>query len=344
MSTPSHPLRVRELKHRFCFNLVCTGSSHPLRVRELKLFNEKINEIEKCRTLYGCVNWNSRLLRIWARSKSHPLRVRELKHSEIESPSLKDVAPFTGAWIETRGLGFMMNTALVAPFTGAWIETSRRRAIFLFRLSHPLRVRELKHLNSLTTNAKKCVAPFTGAWIETIFGFFERSWRSSHPLRVRELKPCTSTVDNERKRRTLYGCVNWNRIHLSLSLMLRVAPFTGAWIETVILYSFIPPFAGRTLYGCVNWNFCFKSFGIFDVLVAPFTGAWIETVRITTLAVCWKSHPLRVRELKREKLGCLLSIQVAPFTGAWIETRRQSFCYLYPGDVAPFTGAWIETE
>ncbi len=33
------------------------------------------------------------------------------------------VAPFTGAWIETRIVDSRMISAPVAPFTGAWIET-----------------------------------------------------------------------------------------------------------------------------------------------------------------------------------------------------------------------------
>ena len=34
------------------------------------------------------------------------------------------VAPFTGAWIETRLTPGTTGGELVAPFTGAWIETS----------------------------------------------------------------------------------------------------------------------------------------------------------------------------------------------------------------------------
>ena len=78
-----------------------------------------------------------------------------------------DVAPFTGAWIETQGhdqlgvlgwslpsrerglkpfSGMVCDTVWkVAPFTGAWIETKVSR----LPLSRP------------------GVAPFTGAWIET---------------------------------------------------------------------------------------------------------------------------------------------------------------------------------
>ena len=35
------------------------------------------------------------------------------------------VAPFTGAWIETRLAERVFNCKAVAPFTGAWIETAR---------------------------------------------------------------------------------------------------------------------------------------------------------------------------------------------------------------------------
>jgi len=77
------------------------------------------------------------------------------------------VAPFTGAWIETRNStrlpeGWMsrpsrarglkragfgpLTRVVVAPFTGAWIETGC--------------------VTSATAYTE--VAPFTGAWIETL--------------------------------------------------------------------------------------------------------------------------------------------------------------------------------
>ncbi len=34
-----------------------------------------------------------------------------------------DVAPFTGAWIETVVICGRYSVSVVAPFTGAWIET-----------------------------------------------------------------------------------------------------------------------------------------------------------------------------------------------------------------------------
>ncbi len=59
----------------------------------------------------------------------------------------KIVAPFTGAWIETRKRIFAdASQHDVAPFTGAWIETG----VFL------------------VGEGRTDVAPFTGAWIETL--------------------------------------------------------------------------------------------------------------------------------------------------------------------------------
>ncbi len=55
------------------------------------------------------------------------------------------VAPFTGAWIETPLIVFVIIDFPVAPFTGAWIET-----VMWFV--------KMKGVG---------VAPFTGAWIET---------------------------------------------------------------------------------------------------------------------------------------------------------------------------------
>ena len=77
------------------------------------------------------------------------------------------VAPHTGAWIETFTFLSWVNTALVAPHTGAWIETN------------------LEHVQSLMSP----VAPHTGAWIETNSNFWISSMIKSHPTRVRGLKP-----------------------------------------------------------------------------------------------------------------------------------------------------------
>ncbi len=104
--------------------------------------------------------------------------------------SESDVAPFTGAWIETRLQAVALSRVVksrpsrarglkreyypqthlhypVAPFTGAWIET-----LVLSVLSNTLKV-----------------APFTGAWIETLLNPCICSIsNTSRPSRARGLK------------------------------------------------------------------------------------------------------------------------------------------------------------
>ena len=229
----------------------------------------------------------------------------------------------------------------VAPFTGAWIETWRILYSGGVYLSHPLRVRELKRKPYFRILRTWWVAPFTGAWIET----FSTDY-ATNPM-CRTLYGCVNwnRVAQIRKTygigRTLYGCVNWNFFLNRLIAESFVAPFTGAWIETDVTGSAIGD-RSRTLYGCVNWNddeggidwaaVCRTLYGcvnwnddlIVDTAVefgrtlygcvnwnppgsiryvycgvAPFTGAWIETYSAFARACINSSHPLRVRELKR---------------------------------------------
>ena len=73
----------------------------------------------------------------------------------------------------------------VAPFTGAWIETPIMTNRGDGGMSHPLRVRGLKHFGKAGINEDSAVAPFTGAWIETQLVVF---------------------LCQLPQRRTLYGC------------------------------------------------------------------------------------------------------------------------------------------
>ena len=56
------------------------------------------------------------------------------------------VAPFVGAWIETKKSNKYLTVLNVAPFVGAWIETFYKK----------------------TVENRDDVAPFVGAWIETV--------------------------------------------------------------------------------------------------------------------------------------------------------------------------------
>ena len=71
-----------------------------------------------------------------------------------------------------------------------------------------------------------------GAWIETRFGRIQnQDFPESHPSWVRGLKPSSRTG------RTESG---------------EVAPFMGAWIETMNADASALPIYGRTLHGCVD--------------------------------------------------------------------------------------------
>ena len=81
--------------------------------------------------------------------------------------------------------------------------------------------------------------------------------------------------------------------------MRTVAPYVGAWIETIEDLMYVPTDALshptwvrglKRFFGCLSW--CCK-------LVAPYVGAWIET--------------------KASSMAPRVKI-VAPYVGAWIET------------------------
>ena len=55
-----------------------------------------------------------------------------------------EVAPNTGAWIETGTLPTVSQSECVAPNTGAWIETLPIPQEPFVAPSHPIRVRGLK--------------------------------------------------------------------------------------------------------------------------------------------------------------------------------------------------------
>ena len=80
---------------------------------------------------------------------------------------------------------------------------------------------------------------------------------------------------------------------------LLVAPYVGAWIETL----------RAICYGL-------------DSYVAPYVGAWIETNMDGKSTNDISSHPTWVRGLKLLKRFLSTTLLfVAPYVGAWIETR-----------------------
>ena len=139
-----------------------------------------------------------------------------------------NVAPHTGAWIETSKIAITVCRLVVAPHTGAWIETLIIKDAKTDFSSHPTRVRGLKQ-HCVWWSVVCRVAPHTGAWIETSASTVSSITGLSHPTRVRGLK-----------RKLLRG-----------SIGKPVAPHTGAWIETKQA-NYYGVKNGRTPHGCVD--------------------------------------------------------------------------------------------
>ncbi len=142
----------------------------------------------------------------------------------------KDVAPFTGAWIETsyldrlpgflgsppsRGRGLKHGrgecggrNSRVAPFTGAWIETI---AVCLWPSSPqvaPFTGAWIETFERLARRRDSVVAPFTGAWIETTDVSLTSVDGKSPPSRGRGLKLISATSPTTRFGRPLHGGVD----------------------------------------------------------------------------------------------------------------------------------------
>ena len=143
---------------------------------------------------------------------------------------------------------------LVAPHTGAWIETSIGIGAADMHGSHPTRVRGLKRIHPISPNGIK-VAPHTGAWIETLIFTTYFAEALSHPTRVRGLKrynkrpaPSRDLSHPTRVRGLKLSPsapkANQHTSHPTrvrglkhknsrLPVYFKVAPHTGAWIETL---------------------------------------------------------------------------------------------------------------
>ena len=143
------------------------------------------------------------------------------------------------------------------------------------------------------------VTPCMGVWIETFWAMPKRNGVWGH---------------------TLYGCVDWNTLLLSVFIL----------------------FLSHTLYGCVDWN----TVNVREIpvdYVTPCMGVWIETSKVS---LCWlecKVTPcmgvwIETSYIVRYQNGA----RVTPCMGVWIETAN-IIGSDDPHDVTPCMGVWIET-
>ena len=65
-------------------------------------------------------------------------------HTDIQTFAEYTVAPYVGAWIETKKIAHLPIYRNVAPYVGAWIETHNDIYLDSHSKSHPMWVRGLK--------------------------------------------------------------------------------------------------------------------------------------------------------------------------------------------------------
>ena len=135
----------------------------------------------------------------------------------------------------------------------------------------------------------------------------------SPPIRGRGLKPIDSQKNNGGSPPIRGRGLKLPECARKIGLK-KVAPYTGAWIETPV----------------IGASFARLSH------VAPYTGAWIETknsvvrplrgrgLKLLATIAFSLSPPIRGRGLKREKLESQWERrEVAPYYGGWIYNRWQ---------------------
>ena len=140
-----------------------------------------------------------------------------------------------GAWIETICGSQNMFHDTSHPTWVRGLKHSAVTDIIDMRQSHPTWVRGLKLPCRAILQVVKPVAPYVGAWIETGYWYLNHVTQAvSHPTWVRGLKRpfpasiCTSVKSHPTWVRGLkHACAH------DFCIRIRVAPYVGAWIETV---------------------------------------------------------------------------------------------------------------
>ena len=246
----------------------------------IETVNEQVEYLRiVSRTLRGCVDWNFWAMpKELAEGKSHPTWVRGLKQGQAAQQLGSAMSHPT--WVRGLKLWYNIN-------------------INLEKLSHPTWVRGLKPSTLSRNYLLRC---------RTLRGCVDWNHKFSGaclPILCRTLRGCVDWNKlialnvNIKHSRTLRGCVDWNSSKEAKSVFFIVAPYVGAWIETVYstvqrsIHS-VAPYVGAWI------ETFFFFFCIFCIFVAPYVGAWIETfLPLPTIKIL----PL-----------------VAPYVGAWIET------------------------
>ena len=123
--------------------------------------------------------------------------------------------------------------AEVAPFTGAWIETLPWRLSIKSGMSHPSRVRGLKQMRETHLIETVLSHPSRVRGLKLLIQRLDMIILVSHPSRVRGLKHQDDSAATNVFKSHPSRVRGLKLLHLLLvTEHLHVAPFTGAWIET----------------------------------------------------------------------------------------------------------------
>ena len=140
---------------------------------------------------------------------SHPSRVRGLKQGDgYARVALKKVAPFTGAWIETRYGYDDLKLKLSHPSRVRGLKRLCLDSVVLGVQSHPSRVRGLKRIGSEQIYKYEKSHPSRVRGLKHRLNGLGKRFMGSHPSRVRGLKPPHLLYLLADPRRTLHGCVD----------------------------------------------------------------------------------------------------------------------------------------
>ena len=187
------------------------------------------------------------------------------------------------------------------------------------------------------------VTPFVGVWIETYSCILLCRWQKSHPSWVCGLKLLVVCISPKHLCHTLRGCVDWNRIAMTLILLLRCHTLRGCVDWNLYILKVYIEKDSHTLRGCVDWNCRFLAHVLpwfqshpswvcgLKLIITPAAltrttshPSWVCGLKLFlhyTIIHPVGSHPSWVCGLK--PAGALFNVakvQVTPFVGVWIET------------------------
>ena len=130
-----------------------------------------------------------------------------------------------------------------------------------------------------TNNIQIVVTPFTGVWVEILYTHFKKLSTLSRPSRACELKlvskynvflPLCHALHGRvswnnksviiiaySRCHALHGRVSWNCIYYIYILTYKVTPFTGVWVEMMMVFFSLHMFIRHALHGRVSWNHMF---------------------------------------------------------------------------------------